>query len=187
MKDKIMLTEGQLQEAASRMSEVFRAAMLGKSLTGYDVCLSGVAPEELCHPLTQEQLTAIRSCTRFARREVSAVCCPDAWNEQEGLRTFRVRYAVDGNDADGNAVSVEAEGAVGLLCGCIGGELRETLNIRDVEPCLLQPDGSARRQGWLQRSLRRWLRGKRREGISEGAVNLLGEVVEFVLEVIFDG
>lgn len=129
MKDKIMLTEGQLQEAASRMSEVFRAAMLGKSLTGYDVCLSGVAPEELCHPLTQEQLTAIRSCIRFTRQEVAAVCCTDAWNEQEG--------------------------AVGLLCGCIGGELRETLNIRDVEPCLLQPDGSARRQGWLQRSLRR--------------------------------
>lgn len=187
MKNQPMLTEDQLREAASRMPEVFRAAMLGKSLTGYDVCLSGVAPEELCHPLTQEQLTAIRRCTRFTRQEVEAVCCPNIWNEQEGLRTFRVRYAVDGNDADGNAVSVEAEGAVGLLCGSIGSESREMLNIRDVEPCLLQPDGSVRRQGWLQRSLRRWLRGKRREGVSEGAANLLGEVVEFVLEVIFDG
>lgn len=187
MKDKMMLTEGQLQEAASRMSEVFRAAMLGKSLTGYDVCLSGVAPEELCHPLTQEQLTAIRRCTAFARQEVEAVCCPNAWDEQEGLRIFRVRYAVDGNDADGNAVSVEAESAVGLLCGRTGGESREMLNIRDVEPCLLQPDGSVQRQGWLQRSLRRWLRRKRREGISEGALSLLGDVVEFVLEVIFDG
>ncbi|MBQ7849332.1 MAG: hypothetical protein IJ343_06365 [Clostridia bacterium] len=75
MKDQLTLMEAQLQEAASRMSEVFRAAMLGKSLTGYDVCLSGVAPEELCHPLTQEQLAAIRSCFRFIRQEVVAVCC----------------------------------------------------------------------------------------------------------------
>lgn len=65
------------------------------------------------------------------------------------------------------------------------------LNIRDVEHCLLQPDGSVQRLGWLQRSMRRWLWKKRREGvgegIGEGAVNLLGGVVEFVLEVIFDG
>ena len=116
---------------------------------------------------------------------------PNVWDEQEGLRTFRVRYAVDGSDTDGNAVSVEAEGAVGLLCGRIGSESCGMLNIRDVEHCLLQPDGSVQRLGWLQRSMRRWLWKKRREGvgegIGEGAVNLLGGVVEFVLEVIFDG
>lgn len=161
-------------------ARTMKALLLGKPAE--ELAFQGTVPDALLMPLT-----AIRRCTTFTRLEAEAVCCPNVWDEQEGLRIFCVRYAVDGHDTDGNAVSVEAEGAVGLLCGRTGGESREMLNIRDAEPCPIRSDGSVQRQGWLQRSLRRWLRRKRREGISEGALSLLGDVVEFVLEVIFDG
>ena len=175
---------------AERMPQVLLAAATGRSLTGLDVILQGVAPEELCHPLTKEQLAQIRTCTSFTRQEVQAVQLPHAGDT--GLQVFRVHYDIAGCDADGNAVSVTEDGAVGLACGGIGdGFFRHMLAISDVECCRLNDDGSVQRPGWLERRLRRWLRRKRRQGIGEtvgeGLLEALGAVLEVVLEAVFDG
>lgn len=177
---------------AERMPQVLLAAATGRSLTGLDVVLQGVAPEELCHPLTKEQLHAVRSCTSFSRQDVEVTPVPNGREEAEGLLTFRVQYAIDGFDADGNAVSVHAEGVIGLLCELQGGApYREVVAIRDVEHCRLTASGRVKRPGWLERRLRRWLRQKRGESmgeiVGEGLLEVLGLLLEFALEAIFDG
>lgn len=61
MKDMIPLTAEQIKTFAERMPEILRAALADQSLTGLNVSLAGVKPEELCHPLTAKQLTALRT------------------------------------------------------------------------------------------------------------------------------
>ena len=117
---------------------------------------------------------------------------PNAWDAQEGLLTFRVRYDLSGFDADGNAVEVQADGAIGLVCRMEGGaEAQELVTIRDVERCRLTEAGAVKRPGGLERRLRRWAREDRRKGkaetIGEFVVEALGAVAEIVLEAIFDG
>lgn len=190
MTDNSPLPADRIKTWAARLPEILRAAVMDVSLTGLDVSLEGVKPEELCHPLTKAQLADIRRCVSFTRQEAEAVPVPGAGTDEVHL--FRVRYDMAGFDADGNAVCVQAEGAVGLRCGVRGGgEFRQVLTISDAEACSLRPDGSVKRPGWLKRRLRRWLRRKGREGFGDSIWELLGEVlefaVEFLLEVIFDG
>lgn len=177
-------------EYVARVPEILRAALAGRSLTGLDVALEGVQPEELCHPLTKEQIAQIRACASFTRQETEVVHLPGAGSE--AVQIFCVRYDVAGFDADGNAVSVQAEGAVGLRCGVRGGgDFRQMLTISDVEFCTLLPGGGVKRPGWFRQRLRRWLRKKGREGMGDSVWSLLGEVaeaaLELLLEAIFDG
>ena len=189
------LTSQQRQDCAACLPEAIRAAVMGVSLTGLDVALTGVQPEELCHPLTAEQLRQIRACASYTRREMDIRHIPGVW-EDEGMLIFRVGYDIAGYDADGNAFAVQAEGAVGLRCAVHGGGyFRQVLTISDVERCTLLPEGGVRRPGRLKRSLRRWLRRRNRASIGETAGELLlevlgealGAVVEIVLEVFSDG
>jgi len=185
-----MKRSGQLP--AERMQQVLRCALLDRSLTGLDVCLVGMVPAELCYPLTKEQLHAVRSCTSFSRQDVEVTPVPNGREEAEGLLTFCAQYAIDGFDTDGNAVSVHAEGVIGLLCELQGGApYREVVAIRDVEHCRLTASGRVKRPGWLERRLRRWLRKKRGESmgelVGEGLLEVLGLLLEFALEAIFDG
>lgn len=186
------LTTDQAREIAGRMPQLLCAALYGQSPMGLDVCLSGVQLEELCHPLTVQQVEAARRCVSFTRQEMQVTHLPNAWDAQEGLLTFRVRYDLSGFDADGNAVEVQADGAIGLVCRMEGGaEAQELETIRDVERCRLTEAGAVKRPGGLERRLRRWAREDRRKGkaetIGEFVVEALGAVAEIVLEVIFDG
>lgn len=178
------------REYAVRVPEILRAALAGRSLTGLDVALEGVQPEELCHPLTKAQIAQIRACASFTRQETEAVHLPGAGSGE--VQIFRVRYDMAGFDADGNVVCVQEEGAIGLRCGVRGGgNFRQVLTISDVECCTLLPGGGLQRPGWLAQRLRRRLRKKGREGVGEGVWSLLGEVaevaLELLLEAIFDG
>lgn len=191
MKDMIPLTAEQIKTFAERMPEILRAALADQSLTGLNVSLAGVKPEELCHPLTAKQLAALLACTTMSRQTVEAEHLPDAWLSQEGLMLFRVRYDLAGYDADGNAVSAQDESVIGLACSAID---PDTIKIADVEHCRLRDDGTVKRPGWLKRRMRRWLRHKRRDGLADvgdGFLEVLGCVLEFVFEVvveaIFDG
>ena len=186
------LTTDQAREIAGRMPQLLRAALYGQSPMGLNVCLSGVQLEELCHPLTEQQVEAVRRCVSFTRQEMEVTHLPNAWDAQEGLLTFRVRYDLSGFDADGNAVEVQADGAIGLVCRMQGGaEAQELVTIRDVERCRLTEAGAVKRPGGLERRLRRWAREDRRKGkaetIGEFVVEALGAVAEIVLEAIFDG
>ena len=186
------LTTGQAREIAGRMPQLLRAALYGQSPMGLNVCLSGVQLEELCHPLTVQQVEAVRRCVSFTRRDMEVTHLPNAGDAQEGLLTFRVRYDLSGFDADGNAVEVQADGAIGLVCRMEGGaEAQELVTIRDVERCRLTEAGAVKRPGGLERRLRRWAREDRRKGtaetIGEFVVEALGAVAEIVLEAIFDG
>ena len=186
------LTTGQAREIAGRMPQLLCAALYGQSPMGLNVCLSGVQLEELCHPLTVQQVEAVRRCVSFTRRDMEVTHLPNAWDAQEGLLTFRVRYDLSGFDADGNAVEVQADGAIGLVCRMEGGAEKQALvTIRDVERCRLTEAGAVKRPGGLERSLRRWAREDRRKGkaetIGEFVVEALGAVAEIVLEAIFDG
>lgn len=191
MKDIIPLTAEQIKTFAARMPEILRAVLADRSLTGLNVSLAGVKPEELCHPLTAKQLTALRACVSMTRQEVEVVHLPDPWMAQDGLMFFRVRYDLAGYDADGNAVSAQEEGVIGLACSPIDPDV---MKISDVEHCRLRADGSVKRPGSLERRMRRWLRRKRREGmagVGDGLLEVLGCVLEFVFEVVleavFDG
>lgn len=191
MTDQIPLTAEQIKTFAERMPEILRTALADRSLTGLNVSLAGVKPEELCHPLTAKQLTALRTCTTMSRQAVEAEHLSDAWLAQEGLLFFRVRYDLAGYDADGNAVSAQDEGVLGLACSVID---PDTMKITDVEHCRLRDDGTVKRPGWMKRRMRRWLRRKRRNGLADvgdGFLEVLGCVLEFVFEVvleaIFDG
>lgn len=191
-KRTLPLSDSQAQAYAEKMPQVLQAALEDRSLTGLDVALTGVKPEELCFPLTAQQLAAIRACVSLSRKELEVVRIPDSRAERRGVLLLRVRYDYAGNDADGNAVCVLEEGAIGLLCGSRGGDgFRSVMSISDVEKCSLTADGGAHRPGWLKRTLRRWLRRKGREGIGDTALELAGDLlefaVEFVLEVVFDG
>ena len=183
-----VLTTNQAQQCARRLPEAFRAAMEDRSLTGLNICLEGVEPGQICHPLREEQLGAIRSCVSFARRESLAEPVTALNSPEKGLLVFRVRYDVAGWDADGNAVEVQEEGALALTCALRGDE---RLCILEAEPWRLLEDGSVKRPGWLERRLRRWQRRTRRDGVAEtlgeGLPELLGAVVEFLLESLFDG
>ncbi len=190
------LTTGQAREIAGRMPQLLCAALYGQSPMGLNVCLSGVQLEELCHPLTVQQVEAVRRCVSFTRRDMEVTHLPNAWDAQEGLLTFRVRYDLSGFDADGNAVEVQADGAIGLVCRMEGGAAaQELVTIRDVERCRLTEAGAVKRPGGLERRLRRWAREDRRRGkaetigevVVEFVVEGLGAVAEIVLEVIFDG
>ena len=186
------LTTDQAREIAGRMPQLLRAALYGQSPMGLNVCLSGVQLEELCHPLTVQQVEAVRRCVSFTRRDMEVTHLPNAWDAQEGLLTFRVRYDLSGFDADGNAVEIQADGAIGLVCRMEGGAEKQTLvTIRDVERCRLTEAGAVKRPGGLERRLRRWAREDRRKGkaetIGEFVVEALGAVAEIVLEAIFDG
>lgn len=190
------LTTGQAREIAGRMPQLLCAALYGQSPMGLNVCLSGVQLEELCHPLTEQQVEAVRRCVSFTRRDMEVTHLPNAWDAQEGLLTFRVRYDLSGFDADGNAVEVQADGAIGLVCRMEGGaEEQELVTIRDVERCRLTEAGAVKRPGGLERRLRCWAREDRRRGkaetigevVVEFVVEALGAVAEFVLEAIFDG
>ena len=191
MTDQIPLTAEQIETFAERMPEILRAALMGRSLTGMNVSLAGVKPEELCHPLTTKQMVALRACTTMSQQEVEAGHLPDAWLAQDGLLLFRVRYDLAGYDADGNAVFAQDESVIGLACSVID---PGTMKITDVEHCRLRDDGTVKRPGWLKRRMRRWLRRKRRDGLADvgdGFLEVLGcmleFVFEFVLEAIFDG
>lgn len=186
------LTTDQARVIAGRMPQLLRAALYGQSPMGLNVCLSGVQLEELCHPLTVQQVEAVRRCVSFTRRDMEVTHLPNAWDAQEGLLTFRVRYDLSGFDADGNAVEVQADGAIGLVCRMEGGAEKQALvTIRDVERCRLTEAGAVKRPGGLERRLRRWAREDRRRGkaetIGEFVVEALGAVAEIVLEAIFDG
>jgi hypothetical protein len=186
------LTTDQAREIAGRMPQLLRAALYGQSPMGLNVCLSGVQLEELCHPLTVQQVEAVRRCVSFTRRDMEVTHLPNAWDAQEGLLTFRVRYDLSGFDADGNAVEVQTDGAIGLVCRMEGGAEKQALvTIRDVERCRLTEAGAVNRPGGLERRLRRWAREDRRKGkaetIGEFVVEALGAVAEIVLEAIFDG
>lgn len=191
MTDNIPLTAAQIQTFAARMPEILRAVLADQSLTGLKVSLAGVQPEELCHPLTAKQLTALRACVSLTRQGVTVEHLYDPWKAQEGLLFFRVRYDLVGYDADGNAVSAQEEGVIGLECSGIDPDV---MRISDVEHCRLRDDGTVKRPGWLKRRMRRWLRKKRRDGmasVGDGFFEVLGCVLEFVFEVvleaIFDG
>lgn len=189
-KQELNLQAIQGSDIADRLPGVLRAAVMGVSLTGFDICLQGVQPEELCHPLTKEQIAQLRACASFTRQETEVVYLPGAGPED--VPVFRVRYDMAGFDADGNAVSVQAEDAVGLRCGVRGGgDFRPVLTITDVEQCTLLPGGGVQRPGRLVQRLRRWLRKRGRDGAGESGWMLLGEaaeaVLEFLLEAIFDG
>lgn len=187
-KQQPSLTAQQRQECASRLPEAIRAALMGISLTGFDVCREGVHPEELCHPLTKEQLTRLHTCTGFTRRDMEVVHVP---GDGEAL-LFRVCYDMSGYDADGNPVIIRGEGALGVHCACRGGgEFREVIAITDAFPCWLQEDGSVKQPGWLVRRMRRWLRKRERVSAGETAgeilLEVLGAVLELALEALFDG
>lgn len=182
------LTAQQAADYAARLPDAIRAAVMGVSLTGLDVCRENVQTEELCHPLTKEQITQLRACTSFTRRDMEVVPVHDDGNAQ----VFRVRYDMSGYDADGNAVAVLAEGALGVTCCCRGGgEFRQVIAITDAFPCRLMEDGSVKQPGWLARRMRRWLRKRNRVSMSETTgevlLELLGAVVELALESLFDG
>ena len=190
------LTTGQAREIAGRLPQLLCAALYGQSPMGLNVCLSGVQLEELCHPLTVQQVEAVRRCVSFTRRDMEVTHLPNAWDAQEGLLTFRVRYDLSGFDADGNAVEVQADGAIGLVCRMEGGaEAQELVTIRDVERCRLTEAGAVKRPGGLERRLRRWAREDHRRGkaetigevVVEFVVEALGAVAEIVLEAFFDG
>lgn len=193
MSRKNALTQQQLHCCAvRRMTEVIRAALAGCSLTGLDVALTGVEPEELCHPLTKEQIGQIRACVSQTRQTVEAEYIPDERAEATGVVLFHVRYDVAGYDADGNAVDVAAEGAIGVGFRWQGGAFgHEVMAILDVERCKLMEDGTVKRPGWLERRLRRSAREARRDHhagtVGEFLLEALGAVVEFVLDLIFDG
>lgn len=192
MSRKNALTPQQLHSCAARMTEVIRAALEGRSLTGLDVALTGVEAEELCHPLTKEQIGQIRACVHQTRQTVEAEYIPDDRAEAAGVVLFRVRYDLAGYDADGNAVDVAAEGAIGVGCRWQGGAFgHEVMAIVDVERCKLLEDGTVKRPGWLERRLRRSAREVRRDHhagtVGEFLLEALGAVVEFLLEALFDG
>lgn len=182
------LTAQQRQDCAARLPEAIRAAVMGISLTGLDVCREGVQTEELCHPLTKEQLAKLRTCASFSRRDMEVVHVP---GDGEAL-LFRVSYDVSGYDADGNAVIVRGEGALGVTCACRGGgAFREVIAITDAFPCWLREDGSVKQPGWLARRMHRWLRKRNRVSAGETAgellLEVLGAVLELALEALFDG
>lgn len=187
-KKAVNLTGQQGADCISRLPEAFRAAVMDISLTGLDVCREGVQTGELCHPLTKEQLAQIRACTGFTRQEMEAVHVPDDGD----AFLFRVRYDVAGYDADGNAITVQAEGALGVTCCCRGGgEFREVIAITDAFPCQLREDGRVKKPGFLARRMRRWLRKKNREGVGEMVgeliLEVLGALLEILLDAVFDG
>lgn len=184
-----VLTAAQVKSFAERLPEAIRYAVEDRSLTGLDVTLEDVVAEELCHPLTEEQLRAIRSCISFSRREAEIVCVPDQASESSGLMKCRVRYAYAGFDTDGNAVDVQAEGALALLCEarCVGD--RGWLVINGFTPLKLAEDGSIRTPGGLEARMSGWLRKRRsREGSGfwHGVGTVVETIVEIVLDVIFD-
>ena len=183
------LTAAQVKSFAERLPAAIRYAVEDRSLTGLDVTLEDVAAEELCHPLTQEQLRAIRSCTAFTRREAEIVCVPDQASESSGLMKCRVRYAYAGFDTDGNAVDVQAEGALALLCEARSMGDRAWLVIHGFTPLKLAEDGSIRVPGGLEARMAGWLRKRRRHegsGFWHGVGTVLEVVVELVLDVVFD-
>lgn len=183
------LTTQQMQTIAEKMPEIIRAALRDVSLTGLDVTLVRVKAAELCHPLTEEQTAAIRRMVTCSRDSLTVEYLPAAWDE--GLLTFRVSYDFAGYDADGNAIDVQAEGALGLDCEMQGGgSFREMIAIRDVIPLRLREDGTVRTPGKQARSMR--LRKRKRDcdgkdGIIGTRLDILGAVLEIVLEVFFDG
>ncbi len=177
------LSREQVEDFARRMPEVIRAALENRSLTGLDVSLVRVRFAELCYPLTQEQVQRVRILRTFTRKDVDVVHLPNSWDEQDGLLTFRVRYDMAGYDADGNAVTVQEEGVIGLLCGSFTGSGEDrTMFISDVEKCTMNKDGSVRRPGLMQRRMS--LVRRRREQNGRGGT--IGEVVWGVLEVVFE-
>lgn len=187
-KQQPTLTAQQEADCVSRLPEAIRAAVMGISLTGLDVCREGVQTEELCHPLTKEQIARLRTCTSFIRRDMEVVHVPGDGN----ALIFRVRYDVSGYDADGNPVIVRGEGALGVHCVCRGGgAFREVIAITDAFPCWLREDGSVRQPGWLVQRMRRWLRKRERVSMGETAgellLEVLGAVLELALEALFDG
>lgn len=187
-KQTTTLTAQQRQECASRLPEAIRAAVMGISLTGFDICREGVQSGELCYPLSKEQVAQLRACTRFTRRDLEVVHVP---GDGEAL-LFRVSYDVSGYDADGNAVIIRGEGALGVHCTCRGGgEFREVIVITDVFPCRLMEDGRVKQPGLLANRMRRWLRKRNRVSVGETAgeilLEALGAMFELVLEALFDG
>lgn len=183
-KDRPALTAQQRQICVSRLPEALRAAVMDVPLTGFDVYREGVQTEELCHPLTKEQLAQIRACTSFTRREMEVIPVPA---DGDAL-VFRIRHDVAGYDADGNAVAVQAEGVLGVTCCLRGGGI---VAITDAFPCRMLADGRVKQPGWLAHRMRRWLRRRNRVSVGETAgeilLELLGAVVELALEALFDG
>lgn len=186
MKEAFRLTTGQEQLIVSRAQQIFAAAVKDESIADMDVTLVGVQLRELCHPLTDADLREIRRPERAARVDVAH--CSGESDPETGLLAFRVEYGFTGNDG----ADARREALLGLTCSILeSSDGRETIAIHDVAPFHCKADGTYKRPGKLARGLSLRKRERRRSGKGDSAgwilLDILGEVLEIVLDMIFDG
>ena len=186
MKEDFRLTTGQEQLIVSKAQQIFAAVVKDESIADMDVTLVGVQLRELCHPLTDADLREIRRPEQAVR--VDAAHCSGESDPETGLLAFRVGYGFTGNDG----ADVHREALLGLTCSILeGSDGRETIAIHDVVPFHCKADGTYKRPGKLARGVSLRKRERRRSGKGDAAgwilLDILGGVLEIVLDMIFDG